>query len=57
MYLSEAIRRKDHLLRLGFIDEFVIIHPDNLCDTGHLFGVKCVGSFIGSDEYVTIFKP
>ena len=46
---------KPHLLRLGFSDECVIIHPDNLCDTGHLFGVKCVGSFIGSDEYVTNF--
>ena len=51
--LNEAIRRKDHFLQLGFIDECVIIHPDNLCDTGHLFGVKCVSSFIGSDEYVT----
>ena len=53
--LSEAIRRKDHLLQLDFIDECVIIHPDNFCDTGHLFGVECVGSFIGSDEYVTSF--
>ena len=51
--LSEAIRRKDHLPQLSFIDECVIIHPDNLFDTSHLFAVKCVGSFIGSDEYVT----
>ena len=51
--LNEAIRRKDYFLQLGFNHECVLIHPDNLWDTGHLFGVKCVGSFIGSDEYVT----
>ena len=51
--LCEAILRKEHFLQLGFVDEYVNIHPDNLCDTSHLFGVKCVASFIGPDDYVT----
>jgi len=50
--LSEAHRRKNYLIHLGFTENNVIIHPDNCPNSIAAYGVKCVGSFIGTDEFI-----
>jgi len=52
--LFEANQRKEFLLQLGFLDQNVIIHPDNNNNqTIKEYGVKCVGSFIGTNEFIS----
>jgi len=52
-----ARARKEHLISLGFFPDIIHIHPDDvpaeLFDAANLeYGVKMVGTWIGSSEYI-----